>query len=776
MTTRLDRLFVLLDTGQSAVTRRAAAKQLGELQRLHPQKLNYLLAKVHKYLSSANWDTRIAAAAAVTAIIENVPPWTPQVTSKIAFDSVDAKSPPDILLHVHRTGQLRVSEFDIDTIMRTGRHLLGSEGKQFEKNPENIDSDESLSAEDLARQRKAVSKRLGLDVCEKLGMASDDIFTENDLKTDITNELNENTVDMKKDISELLLSSRLQPALKRRKVEMDELDDKSNGSNSSTGASQRVTAEPDSTEWPLTAFTDALMEDLFKPSWETRHGAATALRELTRLHGTGAGIVKGMTREEMIASNQQYLENLALRFVCVLALDKFGDFLSDQVVAPVRETTAQALGFCLRQMEPQKVDALLDILLKMADSRDSWEARHGGLLGIKYLLAISGQSSTNGRGETSSAVKCGTAHRDSWLPRVFGPLFTSLQDSNDDISAVAAAAFLPIIEDLPRLLPQQILPLSERLWTCLEEMDELSSSTHSILSLLSHLLPHVCSLRKTLKGDRYGDEGPWVSPKKIELLWPFLEHHSFNVRVSVLDSLRTIAATEGESSPLVTTQLSPALKLLFQRSLLETESAAITAVHQVWVTILRGANLSQLLFTACPLLAGWLCLTMHPAKMAVDPRQQSVWLETTKSPGKGGEYYIAGKESLAESHTVRQRLVLRARLAACKMLGALSCFVTRRAPGAEYGAPSEGPTECFARLIGFHLASKSALQRTIVALVLREWIDQRNQKEFSFPDETLDECPRSIADSVIQCIQEPVLYDEVLLHQIPSGVLKAQVT
>lgn len=95
---------------------------------------------------------------------------------------------------------------------------------------------------------------------------------------------------------------------------------------------------------------------------------------------------------------------------------------------------------------------------------------------------------------------------------------------------------------------------------------------------------------------------------------------------------------------------------------------------------------------------------------------------------QGGEYYIAGKESLAESHVARQRLVLRARLAACQMLGALSCFVTRRAPGAEYTAPSEGPMECFARLIGFHLASKSALQRTIVALVVREWIEQRRQK------------------------------------------------
>jgi TATA-binding protein-associated factor len=44
--------------------------------------------------------------------------------------------------------------------------------------------------------------------------------------------------------------------------------------------------------------------------------------------------------------HQQWLEDTSLRLLCVLALDRFGDFVSDQVVAPVRETCAQALGKC----------------------------------------------------------------------------------------------------------------------------------------------------------------------------------------------------------------------------------------------------------------------------------------------------------------------------------------------------------------------------------------------------------------------------------------------
>lgn len=46
----------------------------------------------------------------------------------------------------------------------------------------------------------------------------------------------------------------------------------------------------------------------------------------------------------MSDSHSSWLEDIALRIVCVLALDRFGDFVSDQVVAPVRETCAQTLS------------------------------------------------------------------------------------------------------------------------------------------------------------------------------------------------------------------------------------------------------------------------------------------------------------------------------------------------------------------------------------------------------------------------------------------------
>lgn len=73
---------MLLETGSSGVTRRAAATQLGEVQRLHPHELHTLLSRITKLLRSAAWDTRIAASHAVTAVLDNVPPWNPPGVDK----------------------------------------------------------------------------------------------------------------------------------------------------------------------------------------------------------------------------------------------------------------------------------------------------------------------------------------------------------------------------------------------------------------------------------------------------------------------------------------------------------------------------------------------------------------------------------------------------------------------------------------------------------------------------------------------------------------------
>lgn len=58
-----------------------------------------------------------------------------------------------------------------------------------------------------------------------------------------------------------------------------------------------------------------------------------------------------------------------------------------QVVAPVRETAAQALGAAARPLAAASLPPLLAALRQLSEHPCEWEVRHGGLLGLKYVLA-----------------------------------------------------------------------------------------------------------------------------------------------------------------------------------------------------------------------------------------------------------------------------------------------------------------------------------------------------------------------------------------------------
>lgn len=71
------------------------------------------------------------------------------------------------------------------------------------------------------------------------------------------------------------------------------------------------------------------------------------------------------------------------------ATPHFAGLLPRQVVAPVRETAAQALGAATRPLPMPALRALLASLRQLSECSE-WEVRHGGLLGLKYVLAARG--------------------------------------------------------------------------------------------------------------------------------------------------------------------------------------------------------------------------------------------------------------------------------------------------------------------------------------------------------------------------------------------------
>ena len=76
-------------------------------------------------------------------------------------------------------------------------------------------------------------------------------------------------------------------------------------------------------EWPLDAFCDLLMNDLFHTSWEKRHGGATGLRQVVNLHGAGSGKSVYHTAEQVnfIFSRKRFTANtLRGKWSCLFIL------------------------------------------------------------------------------------------------------------------------------------------------------------------------------------------------------------------------------------------------------------------------------------------------------------------------------------------------------------------------------------------------------------------------------------------------------------------------
>eukprot|EP00092_Neocalanus_flemingeri_P012300 GFUD01013258.1.p1 GENE.GFUD01013258.1~~GFUD01013258.1.p1 ORF type:complete len:1777 (+),score=633.99 GFUD01013258.1:47-5377(+) len=742
MSSRLDRLFILLESGSSPATRRAAANQLGEVQKSHPGELHSLLRKVLKYLYHSNWDTRIAAAQAVEAILKNVPIWKPENLKSENFEGEKIK--------VEQSGRLSLNDFDVEKLIRTGECLMSSEGKEFdtEKTAGGMNNNEKL-----ALQRQQLNKKLGLDMAQKLGFASDNFIEDEDFVDDV-----ERHEERKLTASEILaaeiksvtgqenLSAREMNRLKRKarleakasiKAEEDVENEPKKMKTETVFVSQpesdtmvidQVVDEKgdleNSFEWPLESFCAQLVTDLFSPKWEKRHGAASGLRELVKNHGLSGGMMAGCNELENISHHTAWLEDLVLRLVCVLALDRFGDFVSDTVVAPVRESTAQVLGTVLPLVSGSGVELVSGIVLQLVQ-QEEWECRHGGLLAVKYLLAV----------RTDMAQQL--------LPRLYPQIYTGLTDSADDVVAVAAAALLPVSGLMVSLLPQSVPSLCDQLWAQLLELDDLTSSTHSIMALLAELLsqgegPQMC----------ISSSSPPLS-SLVPRLYPFLSHSSSQVRKAALSTLLTLSSHPSVAEHWLPSCAMDLLRNIYQRSLLEHHSHNLDLVVSVWNCVCTNTPLQPLLMAGCPWFGPWIKLISGPANAPLD---SSILLPSTS------RQFLGGPEAQPITDPVeKDKAVSRARNTAAKLLGKLAAFIVRPVPGIVYTPDMESPLQMLLdKVLIPQLGTNSAYQKLAISMIILQWLDQTP------PPPQLSSS--SLPNTLLTCLIDQPSYEE-LSHQ-----------
>ncbi|XP_033118487.1 TATA-binding protein-associated factor 172-like [Anneissia japonica] len=769
-TTRLDRLFLLLDTGSTPVTRKAAAQQLGEVQKLHPQDLHNLLFKVHVYLRSRTWDTRIAAGQAIEAISRNVPQWQPVVpVVKVEDDAGESSAstlPKD---------SLNFAKFDINRVLQKGTSLLGSSGMEYEQELEETGIDPKQR---LAKQRKLLQKKLGLDVGGVLGMDTNDLFDDDDLEVKDEPQKRNQFLTVPQTAAEIMeqemdhlmpgLSSRERNRAKRKarilakqrsKDHPDSISSSFEGSfdeppgkraKTSTLSKQASVNERTSDtsqdssvfieapgDWPFMAFSEQLCNDLFHQSWEVRHGAATGIRELVKTHGKSGGKSLEYQVSQQDELNQAWLEDIALRLLCVLALDRFGDFVSDEVVAPVRETCAQALGVVLHHMTEESVHGVLSILLQLFNQQQ-WEVRHGGLIGLKYLLAV--------RKEMTSSL----------LPSVLQCIIDGLQDCNDDVMSVAAAALNPVADTLVRICPDQVPVILRTLWDTLLDLDDLTASTNSIMVLLSSLLSYPMVHQKCFHTQSLGE--------LIPRLWPFLSHTILSVRKAALQTLLTLLKADTYEVPVGTwlpVILQDAMRHIFQRCLVETTSDTLDLIQEVWDAILQKAVLQNILQATIPWYSAWLSLCMQSSKLPLDSNLliNSTYRNKTANKSPKGQQqvkekcqeFLGGATSIADDNAEHDLAVVQARTRATRLIGRLSARLTSEMVHLP-DLPLDGnAASSICQLLEHYLSSNSAVLRMVVGMIIEEW---------SVQDESC-KCTESVKLKLMEMLNNNVYFEEV---------------
>ncbi|DAA78450.1 TPA_exp: Uncharacterized protein A8136_4426 [Trichophyton benhamiae CBS 112371] len=336
-------------------------------------------------------------------------------------------------------------------------------------------------------------------------------------------------------------------------------------------------------EWPYERMCEILMVDLFDQNWDIRHGAAMGLREVIRVQGHGAGRQYGKTRMENDALNHRWLGDLACRLLCVFMLDRFGDYISDNVVAPIRETVGQTMGALLSHLPDASVTRVYHILHRMVMQNDLdldkpiWEVCHGGMIGLKYLVAV----------RTDILMK-----ESSVLDGVIEAVMRGLDNYDDDVRAVSAATLIPIADDFVKLRGGSLGALIEVVWNCLSNLqDDLSASTGSVMDLLAKLctFPQVLeAMKQNAVHDSNSSFGNLV-PR----LFPFLRHTISSVRSAVLRALLTFLEldTDGQN----TWVDGKSLRLIFQNLLVERNEAVLKLSLQVWCEMLKVAENHRLM-------------------------------------------------------------------------------------------------------------------------------------------------------------------------------------
>ncbi|KAI1452107.1 hypothetical protein F4805DRAFT_463124 [Annulohypoxylon moriforme] len=386
--------------------------------------------------------------------------------------------------------------------------------------------------------------------------------------------------------------------------------------------------ELEGSEWPYERLCEFLKIDIFDAQWETRHGAALGLREILRVHGAGAGRLRGKSRTENDALNRKWLDDMACRLCCVLMLDRFTDYASDTSVAPIRETVGQTLGSFLKHVPPQSVYNIYRILLRMVMQQDLdldrpvWPVCHGGMVGLRYVVAVR---------------KDLLLQHNDMIDGIVEAVMKGLSDNDDDVRSVSAATLIPIAQEFVTLKPAALNEMINIVWESLSSLgDDLSASTGKIMDLLATLCSFPAVLEAMKNSAEQDEERSFTL--LVPRLYPFLRHTITSVRLAVLKALMTFVNLGVESQGWLDGRI---LRLAFQNLLVERDQETLNMSIELWTALVRclAKDPENLAREFAPHIDALMQLTLHPVGVSRHPIPMNGMLFLKPS---GGTYSVPG--------------------------------------------------------------------------------------------------------------------------------------
>ncbi|KAF7985005.1 hypothetical protein HWV62_9992 [Athelia sp. TMB] len=502
--------------------------------------------------------------------------------------------------------------------------------------------------------------------------------------------------------------------------------------------------------WIWDGVVKLLEVDLFSPIWEVRHGAAMALRELLKIQGEKGGMQDGSSEQENETVHEKWCNDLAAKLLCVLVLDRFGDFVSDQVVAPVRETVSQTLASLLLHMPRRSVAHVHSILLQMIkqdfpvvvkavkgkaiDQERShvWEVRHAGLLGVKYEVAV-----RTDLFETESVKEEDVKKEDDdmgeggkqVLRGVVDAAVLGLGDRDDDVRAVAASCLLPVTSHLVDQIPDSLDRVLVVLWGCLKDMkDDLSSSVGAVMELLGTLVTYD-KVIEILANDAVSLPLSTLAPT----LFPFFRHTIPNVRLSVVKTLHSFMMVPSLPRDWVA---APFLRLLFQNLIVEERSDIRDATLSTWrtsLTVLSATPGWLENVVAQQLLLDWYAILMTPLGVAIDTTAFYHPAVAGDAMDVAPERHNVDKNMLAQDLAlITVEVTIKARVAGALAMAQLIVF---------WPTLDQVMETLFQPILIHYVDSTSMLQKFLAAIISEEWAREHDQNAPSGAPALIEQSP-----------------------------------